>query len=187
VSRAFVIRVAAGNRRVVQVADGVCTDIELLPILPRERLGEILGAELEGRGFTISEGSARRVDDDGVEIAVELETGQVSARVEEREVVERGAERNVRSVNAELSASARKAVEKELNEQLEREIDAEQKKMQREVTKKLEEKLRDLQQELDEVSKRVAGAALKEKAGQLGEITELSEDASGGITIKVKV
>lgn len=181
------IRVAAGNRRVVQVADGVCTDIELLPILPRERLSEILGEELAERGFVVDEGRARRRGGDGIEIEVDLESGQVSARIEREEVVERKVEKAVRSEAASLKDAVRRSVEADLQKQVEEQIDDEEKKLQREVTQKLEKKLRDLQQELDEVSNRVAGAALKEKAGQLGEITEQLEDASGGLTIKVKV
>ena len=52
-SRAYRVTVKGSVHRVVHVEDGVCTSLELLPILPQERTGEILGAELARRGFAV--------------------------------------------------------------------------------------------------------------------------------------
>lgn len=180
------IRVAESERRFIHVEDAVCTDVELLPILPAERLSQILARELEGRGFVVEEGIATRTDD-GVVIEVELETARVSARVERGESVQREASTSLRSPSSELGEKKEKEVRDKLRRDIEDELERETARLQQEVTKKLEAKLCDLQKEIDEVSNRVAGAALKEKAASLGEILELSEDESGSMTIKVKV
>lgn len=180
------IRVAEAQRRFIHVEDAVCTDVELLPILPPERLSEILARELEGRGFVVEEGVAKRTDD-GVVIEVDLETARVSARVERGESVERKASTELRSPSSELGEQKEKEVRDKLRAAIEQELEKDTARLQKEVTAKLEAKLRDLQKEIDEVSNRVAGTALKEKAASLGEILELSEDESGSITIKVKV
>ena len=186
VSRAYRIRVVESEKRYITAGDRVCTDIELLPILPQERLAQILGEELAGRGFEVADGVAKRTDGE-VELEVDLASGRVSARLEAGADVERTAESTVTSQATRLSSDRDEAVRKKLRAQLDENIAEAQKALQEEVTAKLEAKLRDVQHEVDEVSNRVAGAALKEKAAQLGEILELSEDESGSLTIKVKV
>ncbi len=185
-SRAYIIRISESERRFIHVEDSVATDIELLPILPPERLSELLATELEGRGFVVEEGLARR-DDDGILLEVELGTGRITARVEHGAEVEKGAATNVRPRGMELEEGQEAEVRARLRAKLDEELALAGERLQREITGKLEAKLRDLQKEVDAVSNRVAGAALKEKAAQLGEILELSEDETGSMTIKVKV
>ena len=55
------------------------------------------------------------------------------------------------------------------------------------MTQQLEGTLRDLKGELDTVVNRVTATALKTRAGELGQIEEVHEDANGGLTIKVRV
>ena len=50
-SRAYRITVAESLSRHVQVDDGVCSNLEVLPILEKDRMGELLAAELEQKGF----------------------------------------------------------------------------------------------------------------------------------------
>lgn len=66
----------------VQVDDGVTSTLELLPILQKDRMSALLGAELEGRGFTRNGNTATRKEKNGVEVEVDLETGQVRATPE---------------------------------------------------------------------------------------------------------
>lgn len=185
-SRAYRIRVVETERRYVHVEDRVCTDIELLPILPKERLSALLAEELEARGFSIEEGTATRKDED-VTLEVDLESGRLSARVEQGEEVERSASTTVVAGDAGVSEKRDSDVRKKLRAQLDRSMKTREARLQQEVTEALEAKLRDVQKEVDAISNRVAGSALKEKARQLGEILELVEDETGSMTIKVKV
>ena len=56
------------------------------------------------------------------------------------------------------------------------------------MSSELEAALGDISAELDQVVNRVTAEALKQKAGQLGQIKEITEDAeNGSLTIKVEV
>jgi hypothetical protein len=65
-SRAYRVTVSGSVERVVHVEDGVCASLELLPILAKERMSEILGAELARRGFSTEDGVARRREEGDV-------------------------------------------------------------------------------------------------------------------------
>jgi hypothetical protein len=185
-SRMYRIRVSESVEKLVHVEDGVATDLELLPVLERPRMLELLAAELAKRGFTREGNLATRTEESGIVISVDLESGRVTARVE--------SERNV-AVEGERSASvareseeAKEELRQKLRGQLERDIARQEEELRREATQRLEKKVRDLQAEMDQVVNRVTAEALKERAGQLGEIEELSENTeTGELTIKVKV
>src|SRR5262245_53731830 len=51
VSRAYRIKVREAVKRVVRARDGVQTQLEILEILPPEQMAELLGEELQRRGF----------------------------------------------------------------------------------------------------------------------------------------
>lgn len=186
VSRAYRIKVSETLRRHVRVEDGVQTKLELLGILPSERMAELLEAELVARGFK-REGDVlvRVCEEDGVQIQIDPSDGTVTVQLAQEEEIALQRERTASVVDAEtgkarLSASVRAS--------LEREADHRREEIQEQVTKRLEKAFADAQQELDEVVNRVTADALKERAGQLGEIKEIHEDGeSGSITIRVKV
>ena len=50
-SRAYRIRVSETVRRVLRATDHVSTQLELLEILPREQMADLLADELERHGF----------------------------------------------------------------------------------------------------------------------------------------
>ena len=64
-SRAYRIRLSESLRRHIEVDDGICSSLELLDVLPREQMAELLARELEGAGFEEREGQWVRVDADG--------------------------------------------------------------------------------------------------------------------------
>ena len=82
-SRAYRIRVSEKLSRVVHVEDGVQTKLELLAILPRDELGEILASELEKEGFSRDGQHMERTDEEGVRVRVDLETGAVTVDASE--------------------------------------------------------------------------------------------------------
>lgn len=187
-SRIYRVEIQEQLRRHVKAEDGLRSRLELLPILPAPRLGELLGAELAARGFQVEAGRAVRKGADGVTVAVDLPSGEVSISVE----AEREVELRTRQVGAvaepedrpEAEAQLRRRAAQNLAEQEQAEVRA----LRREVTQVLEGKLKDLQAELDQSVNRVTAAALKERAAQLGTIQEVHEDpTTGSLTIKVKV
>ena len=77
-SRAYRISIKESLSRHVQVDDGVCSQLELLPILSKERMRELLGAELSEKGFVREGDTASRKEGDGITTTVDLITGEVN-------------------------------------------------------------------------------------------------------------
>jgi hypothetical protein len=190
-SRAYRVAIQGSVERIVHVDDGVCTSLELLPILPRERMREHLGQELSRRGFEQRDGVARRAMEDGVTVEVALETGTVTVRVELEATVKAQSDQAAALTerpSPEQIAEAKAKLQVRLDAALEAEAGAQAERARRQATKLLEAKLGDLRAELDGVVNRVTAEALKEKARQMGEIEEMVEDAeTGSLTITVKL
>lgn len=185
-SRAYRISIKESLSQHVQVDDGVTSTLELLPILQKDRMGALLGAELEGRGFTRNGNTATRKEKNGVEVEVDLETGQVSATAEGHQELELSTERT--AVVDQLAKDEREAaLRKVAQEALKREAKSEEEALRKKVTQQLEGTLKDLKEELDGVVNRVTATALKTRAAELGQVEEVHEDANGGLTIKVRV
>ncbi len=190
-SRAYRVAVSGSIERVVHIEDGVCGSLELLPILPKERMRELLATELSKRGYAVEGHIAKKKIEDGITIEVDLDASTVSVKVDgqvaldlHREETRRLGERPSR----EHEASARASLQKEVDKKLEEAAALEVERGQRSIAQKLEGKLRDLKVEIDDAINRVTGEALKEKARTMGEIEEISEDpATGSLTIKVKL
>lgn len=189
-SRAYRIQVSESLTRVVHVDDGVATKLELLPILPKERMQALLADELAAAGLAIQDGLARRTSaasGGDVTLEVELASGTVTVRIAHEESVVHKAEA-ARTIDLDRQAEGEARLREELARSLERKVEATTEELRRRATMALEGALRDARDELDRVVHRVTAAALKEKARSLGEIEELSEDeASGTLTIKVRV
>jgi hypothetical protein len=187
VSRAYRVTVKGSVHRVVHVEDGVCTSLELLPILPKERTAEMLGAELERRGFERSAGTARRIEADGVVVEVDVTTGAVTVKAEASSAIAVEKE-HVERIYEEQLAQGTQAAQEHVDRAAEQEAAKAEARAKTEVAAKLERRLGDLRRELDQVTARVTAEALKEKAKTLGEIEELHENVeTGELTIKVRL
>ena len=80
-SRAYQIRVSESRVDTVHVEDGVCAPLELLDILPKEQMAELLATELEKQGFERDGDIMRKVEDDVViEVNPRLTTSYVGLR-----------------------------------------------------------------------------------------------------------
>jgi hypothetical protein len=185
-SRAYQIRVKESVREHIRVHDGVCSSLELLDILPRETMGEILADALVKKGFERDGHIMRRVDE-GIEIEIDLKEGTVTARLTAEKDVDLTAERS-RNVAEENAVRETERLRDSVKQGLEREVQAERERLTDEVASKLEKHLVGLRRELDQVVNKVTAEALKQKAASLGEIQEVTEDPeTGSVTIKVKV
>jgi len=184
-SRAYRITVKESLSRHVQVEDGVCSSLELLPILEKERMGELLAAELARRGFERDGQVAKRKEGGGVTTIVALQTGEVSVTAEGHADLNLSTERT--AAVEDPSPAGEQALRQVAQQALEREVTAEEEALRRQVTARLEGKLKDLKDELDGVVNRVTANALKQRAAELGQVEEIHEEPNGGLTIKVRV
>jgi hypothetical protein len=178
-SRAYRISVRETLNRVIRAQDHVSTQLELLEILPPEVMAQLLRAELEKRGFE-SEGEELVREQDGVRVTDDPATGTVTVHAEAAEEVE--------LKDGKDSKRVREATKKELQKELEGKAGAHREKLQSQVTDRLEAQLGDIRKELHQAVNRVTAEALKQKAAQLGQIKEMTEDAqSGSMTIVLEV
>ena len=84
--------------------------------------------------------------------------------------------------------AVRSTLRKQAQEDLEKQAEKKTAEMQTEVTDRLERRLDDLRRELDQAVNRVTAEALKQKAAQMGQIKEITEDPqTGSLTIVVEV
>lgn len=185
-SRAYRISIKESLSRHVQVDDGVCSQLELLPILSKERMRELLGAELTEKGFVREGDTASRKEGEGITTTVDLLTGEVNVTVEGHTDVNLTTERTA-VVDNTLMGEREKNLREAAKQSLEREAKAEEEALRKKITEKLEDKLRGLKDELDGVVNRVTGTALKQRASELGQVEEIHEEPNGSMTIKVRV
>lgn len=187
-SRAILVRVSESVSRVVHVEDGVQAPLEMLPILAPERQAEILAKELEGLGFEREGDTAKRTEQDGTEVTIDLKGATVSVKLGASAELQESLERQARSYD---DARDKDKVEDNLRDQVIAELDERLKEkteaMRRQVTQQLEKKLGDLRSELDGAVGRATVEALTERAGQLGAIESVHGDEAGNVTIKVKL
>jgi hypothetical protein len=185
-SRAYRISVKESLSRHVQVEDGVASTLELLPILARERMRELLAQELVGKGFTRDGQAVTRDEGQGITTRVDLDSGEVSVTAEGHTELELATDRT--AVVDELHGKDREAqLRQQAKAALEREAKAEEDALRRKVTAQLEGTLKDLKGELDGVVNRVTATALKQRAAELGTVEEVHEEPNGNLTIKVRV
>lgn len=188
-SRAYRITVKESLQRDITASDEVCSDLEILEILPKEQMADLLKGELQGRGFEEQDGKMVR-HDEGVTVTVDPQTGEVSVKAEAADSVDLQAQRDdwgYDDVGPGEEAIRRRASE-QLKQDLERRAAQQQARLQTEATEKLEGKMDEVRKELSQTVNRITAEALKRKAASLGQIKEMTEDPeSGSLTITVEV
>ncbi|MCR9201556.1 MAG: hypothetical protein NXI04_23175 [Planctomycetaceae bacterium] len=189
-SRAYRVSVSESERKIVRGSDHVCTCVELLEILPKQDMATLLSEELLGRGFATEDGKLIRREGD-VTISIDPATGEVTVQAAISEEVEL-TEKVTGWGDEDYGADGRRKVEENLRkraeEGLQRQAQSKENRLTQQATEQLESVLRDLQPELDGAVNKVTAAALKQKAAQLGEIKEITEDTdNGSMTIVLEV
>jgi hypothetical protein len=187
-SRAYRISVSESLNRVVSAEDGVCSKLELLPLLSQEELAGLLAEELARRGFSREGSVALRTEADGVRVAIDLQTGDVSVTLAGQQQLSLERNTTVTLTDVQMREHGEELAQELVRQQLEEDATEAQAQLREQVTRRLEARLKDLKQELDQVTNRVTAEALKVRARQLGTVEEISEDPStGSLTIKVRV
>src|SRR5262245_60619833 len=86
-SRAYRVRVCESLSKVLKASDHVSTQLQILEILPREAIAELLETELKKRGFKIKCGKLIREEKGGISISVDPGTATVTVTAEGSEDV----------------------------------------------------------------------------------------------------
>jgi hypothetical protein len=188
-SRAYRISVKETVREVVRAEDHVSTKLEMLDILPAGQMADLLSAELIREGFERDGDTVVRSDGE-TKITVDLKTGIVSVRGESQLEVEVTGQRNATTWDdrGPHAKSVRDQLKEDVVRDLQQNVSEQEQSLQRQVTDHLEGQLANLRKELDRAANRATAEALKQKAAQIGQIKELTEDPeSGSLTIVVEV
>jgi hypothetical protein len=189
-SRAYRITVKESDTRRLKADDEICTQLEILEILPPEDMATLLREELKKRGFEEQpDGNLIRKDGE-LTVKVDPCSGEVSVKAETEETVSQEVRRDATGFNdvGPSERSLRQRVKDQLKADLDKKFEQEQNRLQGKATEALEKHLQELQPEISEVVNQVTRDALKQKAQQMGTVKEISEDAeSGSLTIKVEV
>ena len=184
-SRAYRISVKETVRKVIRAEDHVTSKLEMLDILPSGQMADLLAAELVRQGFERDGDTAVRRDDK-VKITVDLKSGEITVQSESSRNVEVSGERT--KTTWDRQKRDQEKMQKDLLDDLADDVAEREKALQKQVTDELEGRLADLRQELDQAANRATAEALKQKAAQIGQIKELTEDPeSGSMTIVVEV
>ncbi len=188
-SRAYRIRVKESISHDVVASDEICSDLEILEILPADQMSDLLKGELQGRGYEEKEGKMVK-EQNGIRISVDTKSGEVSIKSEMTETITVECEKE--GYGYDDVGPSKQTIEKFLSDQAKAEAQrrAEKQKeiVQNEAAEKLEGIMGDVRKELNDAVNSVTREALKRKAASLGTIKEMSEDPeAGSLTIKVEV
>jgi hypothetical protein len=189
-SRAYRVTVRESVTREVRGSDEIATRLELLDILPPEAMAGLLRESLKQKGFAENQDGTLSRKDGDVTVTVDPCDGEVTVKsVASEEVTVKG-ERDATGWDdaGPSSDQGQSKTREQLRKDLEQRIGKEAERLQQEATAALEKHLHDLQPELGQVVNEVTREALKQKAAQLGTITDIAEDPkTGSMTIKVEV
>lgn len=189
-SRAYRITVKESTTRDIKGSDEICTQLELLEILPPEQMADLLRGELKNRGFDESDDGTMTRKDGKITVTVDPCNGEVAVKSEASETVTLEAKREATTYDdiGPHDTQVRKQVSEQLKRDLEKKAEKESERLQTQATEVLEKHLDELQPELSQVVNKVTRDALKQKAQQLGTVKEIAEDAeTGSLTIKIEV
>lgn len=193
-SRAYQIPVKASVSETIVGKDSISTQLDILGILPPERMGKLLLDSLTARGFTEDPcGTSVSKDVDGVIVRVDG-GGVVTAEVSLQKEVTVDADASVRwdtdydtkSHEERRESEIQKAQEK-VKDMVKNKLADKKDELTADATKQLEKALVNVRNDLDASILETTKNALIEKAKSMGEIVEQSEDKNGDLIIRVKV
>ena len=186
-SRAYRIEVKETLEIKTTAHDRVESKLQMLGLLPPERMAEILGEELVGEGFGPSDSQAtkkgllqkRTCEADGTELLITVDPQLGSVLVEtvaQREKTFVGIRAGVVLDTIPLAKEEKKRLQNLVLEDAKAEESREQAKTQKTATNLLEGSIADIRALMDQVVHRATLRALREKASQMGQIRSIDED-----------
>ena len=186
-SRAYRIEVKETLEIKTTAHDRVESKLQMLGLLPPERMAEILGEELVGEGFGPSDSQAtkkgllqkRTCEADGTELLITVDPQLGSVLVEtvaQREKTFVGIRAGVVLDTIPLAKEEKKRLQNLVLEDAKAEESREQSKTQKTATNLLEGSIADIRALMDQVVHRATLRALREKASQMGQIRSIDED-----------
>ena len=186
-SRAYRIEVKETLEIKTTAHDRVESKLQMLGLLPPERMAEILGEELVGEGFGPSDSQdtkkgllqKRTCEADGTELLITVDPQLGSVLVEtvaQRGKTFVGIRAGVVLDTIPLAKEERKRLQNLVLEDAKAEESREQSKTQKTATNLLEGSIADIRALMDQVVHRATLRALREKASQMGQIRSIDED-----------
>lgn len=186
-SRVYQIQVSEGVVHRVHVEDGIQTQLELVQILDSGRTGELLLEEAESRGFRREDGGAVKDAAEGIQVVIKPD-GSVTVRAVHEETVElKGTAKGSYDDDFSTKAAAEAKLAEVIRGQLRGEAAQRDEAARKLLSDRLDKVLAEVKPELDAIANGVTRSALKERAGQLGEVTSVTENEAGEMTIRVRV
>ena len=190
-SRAYRITVKESDTRHLKAGDEICTQLEILEILPPEDMATLLKEELKKRGFEEQDDGTMIRKDGDVTVTVDPCSGEVTVKAETDETVSQEAKRDATGFNdvgpneneppRPRQGATEAGPRQEVRAGAERGSRARRPRNWKSTCRSSSRRSR-------EVVNQVTRDALKQKAQQMGTVKEISEDAeSGSLTIKVEV
>jgi hypothetical protein len=150
---------------------------------------EILASELTKLGFA-REGDVMTRENETIRVAIDLPTGTVTVSSSSDRDVQVEGQRSARLYDdsGPTAKELKDRLKTEIHSELDERVQQRQADLQTELTDQLESQLADIRQELDQACNRATAEALKQKAAQLGQVKEITEDPhSGSLTIVVEL
>lgn len=193
-SRAYKIPISESASETIVGRDGVSSQLDLIGLLPPERMGALLLDSLRARGFENDPcGTSVSKVVDGVTIRTDG-SGLVTAEIELKQEAEVTVDTSIRwdtDYDTERHRERRDKAIEEAKEKaqslLARKLQSKQEALATEATARLEGVLRSIKSELDAAVLDTTKTALIEKAASIGEIVEQTEGQNGDITLRVRV
>ena len=200
-SRPYRILVQKVVEQEVTAGDRSTLRLKLDPVLPPERLAEVLGEVLQRNGWErTADGAYEKDRGDGENLTCDVATGEVTAVIELETQVRQTVHKEIRGdtwnwrqmremTDQELDDVRQREEEKLTAEVTAHQRDEAESALREEVRRRLDEGADERRREVNRVVLEVMGEALKEKAAELGQVQRVDEHWDGEayeLTIAVK-
>ena len=192
-SQTYKVRVKQTLRDTVNVGREWRQKIDLLQLLPSDRMGGLLALELEKDGWHKAQDGKVTKKHDQFDLEFDPVTRQLKIVYEQEQDIELDIDREIDVYDyADDESRANREGHLKVIQEADGELKEEAQLLEKEMLKELESTQEQMLQEIDEMMhdkvEKAQIEALKEKARNLGDIQSISENIEAGeVTIRIKV
>ena len=192
-SQTYKVRVKQTLRDTVSVGREWRQKIDLLQLLPADRMGGLLAFELEKDGWHKAQNGKVTKKHDDFDLEFDPVTRQLKIVYEQEQNVELDIDREVNVYDhfddeSRANQQGHQKVIQEAGGELQEEAKLLQKEMLEELESTQDDVLREIDQMIQDKVEKAQIEALKEKARSLGDVQSISENTEAGeVTIRIKV